>query len=111
MTPARQAPPTVRAEMADDKVEAVLNAVCAAQNRVRELQLWIQWWTKIKENYSETATKLSKNFDERIANAEKAGATLGALINSSPPNQRNLPHFGWHDTVSIAKLIYDLKQE
>ena len=81
------------------------------QNRVAQLGRWIGWWTKIKALATETATKLSKNFEERVANAEKAGALIGQLLNSRPPEQRHVPHFGWHDTATIANLANTLRQE
>jgi hypothetical protein len=55
------------------------------QQRVTQLQAWIQWWTTIKNLATETGDKLAKNFEQRIENAQKAGATLGGLWNSAPP--------------------------
>ncbi|MBI4872771.1 MAG: hypothetical protein HY814_14535, partial [Candidatus Riflebacteria bacterium] len=82
-----------------------------AQQRVAQLQKWVEWWTKVKEFADETATKLSNDFAERIANAAKAAGTLGGLSGSSPPGKRHLPHFGWHDTATLAKLASDLQKE
>src|SRR5688572_13199142 len=80
------------------------------QNRVTQLGRWIGWWTKVQALATEIGTDLSKNFDERVENAQKAGAVLGGLINNVAPSQRHLPHLGWQDTVTLANLINTLRQ-
>lgn len=82
-----------------------------ARQRVSQLQKWVDWWTKVKEFFSETATRLARDFDERIVNMQKATATLSGLTDAAPPGKRNLPQHGWHDTLTIAKAAADLEKE
>jgi hypothetical protein len=82
-----------------------------AQNRVQYLSEWIQWWTKIKEMATETGDKLKKNYDQRIANTEKAAAILGQLYAENVDQMRHIPHVGWQNAATMAQLINTIRQE
>jgi hypothetical protein len=82
-----------------------------AQGRVQYLSAWIQWWTKIKEMATETGDKLKKNYDQRIANTEKAAAILAQLYAENVDQQRHIPHVGWQNAATMAQLINTIRQE
>ena len=81
------------------------------QNRVTRLSRWIGWWTSIKGLAAATADRLKKNFDERIANAEKAQALLSQLFVETPDQARHIPHVGWQNAAGMAQFIYTVKEE
>jgi hypothetical protein len=82
-----------------------------ALEQVRFISEWMQWWNNIKQLATETGSKLKKNYDERIQNAEKGAALLGELYAETADQQRFVPHLGWHNATTIAQLIYTLRKE
>ena len=107
----------VAAEMMpiDDEVaqhtEAIAEIKRQGQSRVTQISRWIEWWTKIEALATATSDRMKKNFDERIANAEKAQGLLAQLYVEKPEDSRHLPHFGWRNAASMAKLINSLREE
>jgi hypothetical protein len=99
----------------DDEIDQLRGVIAEierqGQKRVTQISRWIGWWTKIKDLATQIGDDMKKSLDERIAKAEKAQGLLSSLSNSSPPNQRNVPRYGWHDTVTMGQLIDTLKQE
>lgn len=82
-----------------------------AQARVQYISGWIEFWGKVKERATETATDIKEDFDERLTKAEKAQGLLASLYVENSEQYRNVPHYGAQNARTMANLIATIRNE